>query len=159
MFFPSVSSCRCNNRTQCVVVAGSDVFPDPCPGTYKYLEIQYECVPYSEYRDPVIHSHLPAPFTAPPIPPFTPPPKPPTPSSTPKTPQQMTFSHLHVHICSLWLFSTQTKQDRQSSSPAFSLSLCLSHTLTVHRHNTHAHSHLTRALNLFSSSTERSTSS
>lgn len=45
----SVFSCRCNNRTQCVVVAGSDVFPDPCPGTYKYLEIQYECVPYSEY--------------------------------------------------------------------------------------------------------------
>ncbi|KAK6300951.1 hypothetical protein J4Q44_G00290490 [Coregonus suidteri] len=37
---------RCNNRTQCVVIAGVDVFPDPCPGTYKYLEIQYECVPY-----------------------------------------------------------------------------------------------------------------
>ncbi|XP_030643775.1 adhesion G protein-coupled receptor L3 isoform X2 [Chanos chanos] len=37
---------RCNNRTQCVVVAGPDVFPDPCPGTYKYLEVQYECVPY-----------------------------------------------------------------------------------------------------------------
>ncbi|GAA6218168.1 adhesion G protein-coupled receptor L1-like isoform X1 [Lates japonicus] len=44
-----IMSQRCNNRTQCVVVAGSDVFPDPCPGTYKYLEIQYECVPYSEY--------------------------------------------------------------------------------------------------------------
>uniref|UniRef100_A0A8C6TRC1 Adhesion G protein-coupled receptor L1a n=1 Tax=Neogobius melanostomus TaxID=47308 RepID=A0A8C6TRC1_9GOBI len=44
-----IMSLRCNNRTQCVVVAGSDVFPDPCPGTYKYLEIQYECVPYSEY--------------------------------------------------------------------------------------------------------------
>ncbi|XP_077590255.1 adhesion G protein-coupled receptor L1-like isoform X3 [Stigmatopora nigra] len=41
-----IMSQRCNNRTQCVVVAGSDVFPDPCPGTYKYLEIQYECVPY-----------------------------------------------------------------------------------------------------------------
>lgn len=40
---------RCNNRTQCVVVTGSDVFPDPCPGTYKYLEVQYECVPYSKY--------------------------------------------------------------------------------------------------------------
>ncbi|XP_045546703.1 adhesion G protein-coupled receptor L1 isoform X4 [Salmo salar] len=39
---------RCNNRTQCVVIAGVDVFPDPCPGTYKYLEIQYECVPYIE---------------------------------------------------------------------------------------------------------------
>uniref|UniRef100_A0A4W4ELR8 Adhesion G protein-coupled receptor L3.1 n=1 Tax=Electrophorus electricus TaxID=8005 RepID=A0A4W4ELR8_ELEEL len=37
---------RCNNRTQCAVVAGPDVFPDPCPGTYKYLEVQYECVPY-----------------------------------------------------------------------------------------------------------------
>uniref|UniRef100_A0A674ISZ1 Adhesion G protein-coupled receptor L1 n=1 Tax=Terrapene triunguis TaxID=2587831 RepID=A0A674ISZ1_9SAUR len=42
---PSLSP-RCNNRTQCVVVAGSDAFPDPCPGTYKYLEVQYDCVPY-----------------------------------------------------------------------------------------------------------------
>ncbi|XP_005476444.1 adhesion G protein-coupled receptor L2b.1 isoform X7 [Oreochromis niloticus] len=41
-----IISQRCNNRTQCVVVTGSDVFPDPCPGTYKYLEVQYECVPY-----------------------------------------------------------------------------------------------------------------
>lgn len=31
------------------MVAGPDVFPDPCPGTYKYLEVQYECVPYSMY--------------------------------------------------------------------------------------------------------------
>ncbi|XP_042200620.1 adhesion G protein-coupled receptor L1 [Callorhinchus milii] len=45
-----IMSQRCNNRTQCVVVAGSDVFPDPCPGTYKYLEIQYECVPYMEQK-------------------------------------------------------------------------------------------------------------
>ncbi|XP_046950522.1 adhesion G protein-coupled receptor L1-like [Lynx rufus] len=42
------SSGQCNNRTQCVVVAGSDAFPDPCPGTYKYLEVQYDCVPYSD---------------------------------------------------------------------------------------------------------------
>lgn len=48
----SFFSSRCNNRTQCVVVTGSDVFPDPCPGTYKYLEVQYECVPYSKYRHP-----------------------------------------------------------------------------------------------------------
>nr|XP_015211217.1 PREDICTED: adhesion G protein-coupled receptor L2 isoform X14 [Lepisosteus oculatus]XP_015211218.1 PREDICTED: adhesion G protein-coupled receptor L2 isoform X14 [Lepisosteus oculatus] len=41
-----IMSQRCNNRTQCVVITGSDVFPDPCPGTYKYLEVQYECVPY-----------------------------------------------------------------------------------------------------------------
>lgn len=26
------------------------MFPDPCPGTYKYLEVQYECVPYSKYN-------------------------------------------------------------------------------------------------------------
>lgn len=31
------------------MVAGSDAFPDPCPGTYKYLEVQYDCVPYSEF--------------------------------------------------------------------------------------------------------------
>lgn len=35
-----------------MVVTGSDVFPDPCPGTYKYLEVQYECVPYSKYPHP-----------------------------------------------------------------------------------------------------------
>ncbi|KAG5850074.1 hypothetical protein ANANG_G00078390 [Anguilla anguilla] len=43
-----IMSQRCNNRTQCVVITGSDVFPDPCPGTYKYLEVQYECVPYKK---------------------------------------------------------------------------------------------------------------
>uniref|UniRef100_A0A8C1DPK0 Adhesion G protein-coupled receptor L2 n=1 Tax=Cyprinus carpio carpio TaxID=630221 RepID=A0A8C1DPK0_CYPCA len=41
-----IMSQRCNNRTQCIVITGPDVFPDPCPGTYKYLEVQYECVPY-----------------------------------------------------------------------------------------------------------------
>ncbi|XP_074445348.1 adhesion G protein-coupled receptor L3 isoform X14 [Larus michahellis] len=53
---------RCSNRTQCAVVAGPDVFPDPCPGTYKYLEVQYECVPYRQahhgqvsYIAPPIH--------------------------------------------------------------------------------------------------------
>uniref|UniRef100_A0A8C5B9K2 SUEL-type lectin domain-containing protein n=1 Tax=Gadus morhua TaxID=8049 RepID=A0A8C5B9K2_GADMO len=42
-----IMSLRCNNRTQCAVVAGPDVFPDPCPGTYKYLEVQYECTCYA----------------------------------------------------------------------------------------------------------------
>ncbi|XP_040270605.1 adhesion G protein-coupled receptor L1 isoform X5 [Bufo bufo] len=42
-----IMSQRCNNRTQCVVIADSEAFPDPCPGTYKYLEVQYDCVPYS----------------------------------------------------------------------------------------------------------------
>lgn len=50
---------RCNNRTQCIVITGSDVFPDPCPGTYKYLEVQYECVPYSKYDPSVMNWRLP----------------------------------------------------------------------------------------------------
>ncbi|XP_048107730.1 adhesion G protein-coupled receptor L2 isoform X32 [Alosa alosa] len=41
-----IMSQRCNNKTQCIVLTGADSFPDPCPGTYKYLEVQYECVPY-----------------------------------------------------------------------------------------------------------------
>uniref|UniRef100_UPI00358F73FF adhesion G protein-coupled receptor L3-like n=1 Tax=Myxine glutinosa TaxID=7769 RepID=UPI00358F73FF len=41
-----IMSQRCNNRTQCVVVAGDEVFKDPCPGTYKFLEVQYECAPH-----------------------------------------------------------------------------------------------------------------
>nr|XP_043876454.1 adhesion G protein-coupled receptor L3-like isoform X7 [Solea senegalensis] len=50
-----IMSQRCNNRTQCAVVAGPDVFPDPCPGTYKYLEVQYECVPYKvEQKGPSV---------------------------------------------------------------------------------------------------------
>ncbi|XP_042177176.1 adhesion G protein-coupled receptor L3-like [Oncorhynchus tshawytscha] len=52
-----IMSLRCNNRTQCVVVAGPDVFPDPCPGTYKYLEVQYECVPY-KVEQKAYHSRI-----------------------------------------------------------------------------------------------------
>ncbi|KAM7377383.1 hypothetical protein PAMA_013933 [Pampus argenteus] len=53
-----IMSQRCNNRTQCAVVAGPDVFPDPCPGTYKYLEVQYECVPYRLLRRVYQSEHL-----------------------------------------------------------------------------------------------------
>lgn len=50
------------------MITGSDVFPDPCPGTYKYLEVQYECVPYSKYDPSVIKwklSFLHSPMTSP----------------------------------------------------------------------------------------------
>lgn len=57
-FSPVFSLVRCNNRTQCIVITGSDVFPDPCPGTYKYLEVQYECVPYSKYGPSVMNCKL-----------------------------------------------------------------------------------------------------
>ncbi|UYV75235.1 hypothetical protein LAZ67_12003045 [Cordylochernes scorpioides] len=35
---------RCNTRSTCDIDASSDVFGDPCPGTYKYLEVQYQCL-------------------------------------------------------------------------------------------------------------------
>ncbi|KAM4751533.1 adhesion G protein-coupled receptor L1-like [Cyanocitta cristata] len=72
---------RCNNRTQCVVVAGSDAFPDPCPGTYKYLEVQYDCVPYSECC-PTALPHSPAPLSLP----HTPTALPHTPTALPHSP-------------------------------------------------------------------------
>ncbi|XP_054721756.1 latrophilin Cirl-like [Uloborus diversus] len=35
---------RCNLMSNCIVSASSDIFGDPCAGTYKYLEVQYQCV-------------------------------------------------------------------------------------------------------------------
>ncbi|XP_018016965.1 latrophilin Cirl isoform X1 [Hyalella azteca] len=34
---------RCSGRESCQVVVSSDVFGDPCPGTVKYIEVQYSC--------------------------------------------------------------------------------------------------------------------
>ncbi|XP_054752585.2 L-rhamnose-binding lectin CSL3-like [Lytechinus pictus] len=33
----------CQGRSSCSVAASNNVFGDPCGGTYKYLEIEYEC--------------------------------------------------------------------------------------------------------------------
>ncbi|CAL1287113.1 unnamed protein product [Larinioides sclopetarius] len=38
---------RCNLMSSCIVSATSETFADPCPGTYKYLEVQYQCKPES----------------------------------------------------------------------------------------------------------------
>lgn len=35
---------RCNGKTRCTVPASSEVFTDPCPGTRKYVEVQYQCL-------------------------------------------------------------------------------------------------------------------
>ncbi|XP_076022298.1 uncharacterized protein LOC143012854 [Genypterus blacodes] len=34
----------CNGKTSCTVAAGIAMFPDPCVGTYKYLEVAYTCI-------------------------------------------------------------------------------------------------------------------
>ena len=36
---------RCNQQTNCSILASTNVFGDPCPGTLKYLEAHYQCVP------------------------------------------------------------------------------------------------------------------
>ncbi|XP_076305406.1 latrophilin Cirl-like isoform X1 [Tachypleus tridentatus] len=35
---------RCNVVPRCIVNVTSNTFGDPCPGTYKYLEVQYQCM-------------------------------------------------------------------------------------------------------------------
>ena len=35
--------CRCNNKTSCAIQASNSLFGDPCVGTFKYLDIDYEC--------------------------------------------------------------------------------------------------------------------
>ncbi|XP_048050463.1 D-galactoside-specific lectin-like [Megalobrama amblycephala] len=38
-----IVSFRCDGQTSCVVPASNSLFPDPCPGTHKYLVATYEC--------------------------------------------------------------------------------------------------------------------
>ncbi|KAK3540722.1 hypothetical protein QTP70_034629 [Hemibagrus guttatus] len=39
-----IVSSRCNGRCYCHVPVKTSVLPDPCYGTYKYLQIAYYCV-------------------------------------------------------------------------------------------------------------------
>ncbi|XP_031558089.1 uncharacterized protein LOC116294596 isoform X2 [Actinia tenebrosa] len=36
---------RCTNKARCNIKADSTMFPDPCPNTFKYLDVIYGCVP------------------------------------------------------------------------------------------------------------------
>ena len=43
---------RCDYKESCQVQASNHVFGDPCGGTYKYLEVQFQCViPDDDYYD------------------------------------------------------------------------------------------------------------
>ena len=35
---------RCQGQTTCIIEASNNIFGDPCPGTYKYLEVEFVCV-------------------------------------------------------------------------------------------------------------------
>ncbi|KAK7132557.1 hypothetical protein R3I93_018938 [Phoxinus phoxinus] len=41
----SIMSARCDGRKSCTVPAVNSVFSDPCVGTYKYLDVSYNCIP------------------------------------------------------------------------------------------------------------------
>eukprot|EP00057_Strongylocentrotus_purpuratus_P032612 XP_788214.1 PREDICTED: L-rhamnose-binding lectin CSL3 [Strongylocentrotus purpuratus] len=43
----SIVNNNCDGRTSCSVSATNGVFGDPCPGTYKYLQVDYSCEPKS----------------------------------------------------------------------------------------------------------------
>lgn len=37
-------SLRCAHKQNCSVLASTNMFGDPCPGTHKYLEAHYQCI-------------------------------------------------------------------------------------------------------------------
>ncbi|XP_073679047.1 L-rhamnose-binding lectin CSL2-like [Garra rufa] len=41
----STLSTRCNGRNSCPISASNSIFFDPCAGTYKYLNVTYDCLP------------------------------------------------------------------------------------------------------------------
>ncbi|XP_067237233.1 L-rhamnose-binding lectin CSL2-like [Chanodichthys erythropterus] len=38
-----IVSSQCNRQTSCVVSSSNSLYSDPCPGTYKYLDVTYRC--------------------------------------------------------------------------------------------------------------------
>lgn len=40
---------RCANKQNCSVLASTNMFGDPCPGTHKYLEAHYQCISGKDY--------------------------------------------------------------------------------------------------------------
>ena len=40
----------CDGESTCEIDVSNGVFGDPCPGTYKYLEVTYKCIPGKERK-------------------------------------------------------------------------------------------------------------
>ena len=38
-----VIKAKCNNKQSCLIQASNKIFGDPCFGTFKYLELSYNC--------------------------------------------------------------------------------------------------------------------
>ncbi|KAA0701436.1 Rhamnose-binding lectin RBL [Triplophysa tibetana] len=48
----SVVTTRCDGQQSCSIVVGDAAFTEPCPGTYKYLFVSYECILPTTYPPP-----------------------------------------------------------------------------------------------------------
>ena len=40
----AISIFSCQDKTACQLIVNSDIFGEPCPGTFKYIEIHYSCI-------------------------------------------------------------------------------------------------------------------
>lgn len=40
----------CQAKQSCQLLASNSIFGDACPGTQKYLEVHYQCVPASQMQ-------------------------------------------------------------------------------------------------------------
>lgn len=40
---------KCSHKQNCSILASTNTFGDPCPGTHKYLEAHYQCVSGMDY--------------------------------------------------------------------------------------------------------------
>ena len=53
---------RCSDREECSVSANSTLFGDPCPGTLKYLQAHYQCLPAAKVTTAESKPPLPPPW-------------------------------------------------------------------------------------------------
>lgn len=39
-----IVNAKCNNQRHCSIEATNGIFGDPCEGTFKYLDVEYQCI-------------------------------------------------------------------------------------------------------------------
>lgn len=50
----AIVNAKCDNKQSCNVDASNNVFGDPCVGTLKYLEVEYECTNRSKLNSEIL---------------------------------------------------------------------------------------------------------
>lgn len=39
-----IVNAKCDNQQRCSIEATNNIFGDPCQGTFKYLDVEYQCI-------------------------------------------------------------------------------------------------------------------